>query len=108
MVPFINTSDPCKLICMLPGQQPVDKGTAVDGTLCLSDSICIDGTCVVSYFKPPCITTYTSCNIISLWDVMGFLDQKKKLMSVEGVVLQMGFVYMFHVWLIMSLTQMVS
>ena len=37
-------------MCMLPGQKPVEKTTAIDGTPCLSNGICVDGTCVVSYY----------------------------------------------------------
>ena len=45
------------MICTLPGQNPVEKGIVIDGTPCLSDSICVDGMCVVSCFKPVHITS---------------------------------------------------
>ena len=50
-MPFIDSSNPCKLMCMLPGQKPKEKAIAIDGTPCLSSGICVDGTCVVSYYK---------------------------------------------------------
>lgn len=39
---------------------------------------------------------------------MGYLDQKKKLIGVEDVVLLMGSVYVFHVQLTTNLPQMVK
>jgi len=33
-------------------QKPVEKAIAIDGTSCSSVGVCVDGTCVVSYFKP--------------------------------------------------------
>ena len=49
--PFINTSDPCKLMCALPNKKPIEKAIAIDGTPCSSDGVCVDGTCVVSNVK---------------------------------------------------------
>ncbi|XP_065902588.1 papilin-like [Dysidea avara] len=46
LIPFINKTDPCKLLCNLPDQKPVENGLVVDGTSCLSNSICVDGECV--------------------------------------------------------------
>ena len=34
---------------MLPGDKPVEKETAVDGTPCLSGGICVDGMCIVRH-----------------------------------------------------------
>jgi len=31
-------------------QKPVEKAIVVDGTSCSTDGVCVDGTCVVSYF----------------------------------------------------------
>jgi len=66
MMSFINDSDPCKLICALPGQQLVKKGLVEDGTSCLTGGVCVDGDCVVSIYnisheeEQLCyITTYT-------------------------------------------------
>ena len=39
-------------MCMLPGGEPVEKATVIDGTPCLSGGICVDGTCVVSHINP--------------------------------------------------------
>ena len=50
-MPFVNTSDPCKLMCSLFNQRPTEKAVAIDGTPCLSSGVCVDGTCVVSSFK---------------------------------------------------------
>lgn len=47
LIPFNDTS--CKLMCMLPGDKPVEKETAVDGTPCLSGGICVDGMCIVRH-----------------------------------------------------------
>ena len=49
-MPFNDSSNPCKLMCILPGQKPEEKAIAIDGTPCLSSGICVDGTCVVSYY----------------------------------------------------------
>ena len=48
MVPFIDESDPCKLMCSPQGKHPEEKGTVVDGTPCLSGGVCVGGNCVVS------------------------------------------------------------
>ena len=50
-IPFINKTDPCKLLCSSPGQEPVKKGLVVDGTSCPSSGVCVDGECVVSYVE---------------------------------------------------------
>ena len=52
------------------------------------------------------LNLYSLC-YLSLLDVMGFLDQKRKLMSVEGVGLLTGSAYVFHAWLTTTLPQMV-
>ena len=49
--PLTDISNPCKLMCILPSQKPVEKATAIDGTPCLSSGIYVDGTCVVSYIN---------------------------------------------------------
>ena len=49
MVPFIDESDPCKLMCRSQEQNPDEKGTVVDGTPCLTGGVCVGGDCVVSY-----------------------------------------------------------
>ena len=41
------------------------------------------------------LNLYSNCHL-SLLDVMGFLDQRRKLMSVKGVGLLMGSAYVFH------------
>ena len=41
------------------------------------------------------LNLYSICHL-SLLGVMGFLDQRRKLMSVEGVGLLMGSAYVFH------------
>ncbi|XP_065916641.1 papilin-like isoform X2 [Dysidea avara] len=47
LMPFINKSDPCKLLCSAPGQSPAQKGLVVDGTRCSSSSgVCVVGECV--------------------------------------------------------------
>ncbi|XP_065902565.1 A disintegrin and metalloproteinase with thrombospondin motifs 7-like isoform X2 [Dysidea avara] len=46
LIPFINKTDPCKLLCNSPDQKLVENGLVVDGTSCLSNSICVDGECV--------------------------------------------------------------
>ena len=47
-------------MCMLPGGEPVEKATVIDGTPCLSGGICVDGTCVVSHINPATHTYVTS------------------------------------------------
>ncbi|XP_065887872.1 papilin-like [Dysidea avara] len=46
LIPFINKTDPCKLLCSSPGQKLVENGLVVDGTSCLSSGVCVDGECV--------------------------------------------------------------
>ena len=41
-------SNPCKLMCALPGELPVEKGTAMDGTPCGMSGVCVAGMCIVS------------------------------------------------------------
>ena len=60
-VSFDNISDPCKLMCSLPGELPVEKGTAVDGTSCGVSGICVAGTCIVSFLAPTSLTSCTKC-----------------------------------------------
>ena len=48
LTPFVNKSDPCKLLCSSLGQSPIQKGLVVDGTSCSSDGVCVSGECVVS------------------------------------------------------------
>ena len=35
-------------MCGLPGEIPVERGTAADGTSCGVSGICVAGTCIVS------------------------------------------------------------
>ena len=51
-MPYINTSNPCILMCASPGQTPVEKAVAIDGTPCSSNGVCVHGMCVVSCFNP--------------------------------------------------------
>ncbi|XP_065916635.1 papilin-like [Dysidea avara] len=47
LTPFINKSDPCKLLCSAPGKSPVQKDlVAIDGTPCPSSGVCVAGECV--------------------------------------------------------------
>ena len=48
LVPVINKTDPCKLLCSSPRQKNIEYGLVVDGTSCLSHSVCVGGECVVS------------------------------------------------------------
>ena len=65
MIPFINASNPCKLICTSPSQKPIEVGTVTDGTPCSSSGICIEGTCFVS-----CFISKHSQNLIK-YDILG-------------------------------------
>jgi len=92
LMSFTNESDPCKLLCSSPGENPVLKRLVVDGTPCSSSGVCVDGQCVVSYEK---YNWLLSCWILcSLLAVMVFLDQRKHLTSVEHAVIC---VFNFHV-----------
>ena len=66
-VSFTNPSDPCKLMCGLPGELPVEKGTVIDGTPCGVSGVCVAGTCIVSSLATLsvilCCTCFTACGL---------------------------------------------
>ena len=77
----------------------MEKGTVVDGTSCGVSGICVAGTCIVSLLASISVMLCCRC-ILSLWGVMGFLDQIRELIIVGDVMLLQESAYMFLVILI--------